>query len=381
MNNFVFQNPTKLIVGKGTIASLATEISKDKKIMVTFGGGSVKSNGVYDQVKAALAGHNVIEFWGIESNPTYQTLSKAIKIGKEEGIDFLLAVGGGSVVDGTKLISAAIPYRGDAWELVLDNTLVGETTPLASVITLPATGSEMNCGAVISNTDTHEKYPFYSSYPQFSILDPETTYSLPAFQISCGIVDTYIHTMEQYLTFPSQALVMDRWAEGLLLSLIELAPKIQCDQHNYDTMSNYMLTATLALNGFIGMGVPQDWATHYIGHELTALKGLTHGLTLAIIYPAMLRVLKEAKREKLLQYATRVWKITEGTEDQRIERAIATTEAFFRMVGLPTKLREVEVDASTIEEIVTRFEQRGTVLGEHATVTPAVVREILTKAL
>lgn len=381
MENFTFQNPTKLIVGKGTIANLATEIPKDKKILITFGGGSVKSNGVYDQVKAALAAHNTIEFWGIEANPTFQTLSKAVKIGKEEKIDFLLAVGGGSVLDGTKFIASAIPYEGDGWELVLNNSLIKETVPFASVITLPATGSEMNNGAVISNTATNEKFPLFSAFPQFSILDPETTYSLPKFQISCGIVDTFIHTMEQYLTYPSQAMVMDRWAEGLLLTLIELAPKIQADQHNYDTMSNYMLTATLALNGFISMGVPQDWATHFIGHELTALKGLTHGLTLAIVYPAMLRVRKEEKREKLLQYAKRVWNITEGTEDERMNKAIAMTEAFFRMVGLPTRLNEVEVDLPIIDEIVSRFEKRGTVLGERSTVTPMVVREILMTAL
>ena len=259
MNNFTFQNPVKLIFGKGSIAKLAKEIPADKKIMVTFGGGSVKKNGVYDQVVAALKGRDFVEFWGIEPNPKIETLRKAIAQGKAEKVDFLLSVGGGSVLDGTKLIAAGIPYDGDAWELVLDEDKIGEVVPFGDVMTLPATGSEMNAGAVISNLATQEKFAFHHSFPQFSILDPEATFSLPPFQVACGIADTFVHVMEQYLTVTGVSPLMDRWAEGILQTLIEIAPKIRANQHDYDQMANFMLCATMGLNGFIAMGVPQDW--------------------------------------------------------------------------------------------------------------------------
>ncbi len=292
MYNFTFQNPTKLIFGRGQIAQITNELPKGTKIMVTMGGGSIKANGVYDQVIEALKEFDYIEFWGIEPNPRVETLRKAIALGKAEGVGFLLAVGGGSVVDGTKLISAAIPSEAEPWDIVIGKSPIGECLPFASVITLPATGSEMNRGAVISNNATDEKYPFYSTYPRFSVLDPETTFSLPPYQVACGITDTFVHTMEQYLTKVEVSPLMDRWAEGVLQTLIEVAPKIKENQHDYEQMANYMLSATMGLNGFISMGVQQDWATHMIGHEITALTGLTHGNTLAIVQPALLRVMR-----------------------------------------------------------------------------------------
>lgn len=383
MRNFEFVNPTRLVFGKGAIANLNQLIPTSKKIMITFGGGSVKTNGVYDQVKAALKNHNTVEFWGIEPNPTYETLSKAIKLGRDEKIDFLLAVGGGSVIDGTKFIAAAIPYtQGEEWNLVLDNSLVTSTLPLASVLTLPATGSEMNNGAVISRIETKEKYPFFAetNFPVFSILDPEATYTLPKFQIACGVVDTYVHTVEQYLTIPVGTLLMDRWAEGILQTLVEIAPGLRNDTPDYETRSEFMLSATMGLNGFIAMGVAQDWATHMIGHELTALHGLTHGVTLAIVYPALLRVMKEQKKVKLLQYGQRVWGIKEGTDEERISKTIEATENFFREMGLPTRLSEVKVGDDTIDEIVRRFTERKAVLGERGNITPEKVREILISA-
>lgn len=380
MNNFTFQNPTKLIFGKGTIANLANEIPMDSRIMVTFGGGSVKNNGVYDQVIAALGGREFMEFWGIEPNPKVETLRKAIAIGKEKKIDFLLAVGGGSVVDGTKLIAAGILYDGDAWELVQKNYVVSNAVPLGAVLTLPATGSEMNRGAVISREETHEKYAFYSRYPVFSILDPEVTFSLPQYQVAVGVADTFIHVMEQYMTTTNQSKVMDRWAEGILLSLIELSPKILKDQRNYDDMADFMLCATMALNGFISMGVSQDWATHQIGHELTALHGLTHGATLVIVLPGLLRVLRKQKEDKLLQYGERVWGITEGTADERAEKAIARTEEYFRSLGLHTRLSEENIGEATIAEIERRFNERGVSFGEAANVTGSVARRILEAA-
>lgn len=376
MNNFSFQNPTRLIFGDGMIASLSKEIPAGKKIMVTFGGGSVKKNGVYDQVIKALEGRIVTEFWGIEANPTIETLRKAIALGKEKQIDFLLAVGGGSVLDGTKLISSGLLYDGDAWDLVKKG-YYPESVPMGTVLTLPATGSEMNSGAVISRIETHEKYPFYSNYPLFSILDPKVTFTLPDFQIACGIADTFVHVMEQYMTSPGQSRLMDRWAESILASLIEIAPKIKENKTNYDLMADFMLCATMALNGFISMGVNNDWATHMIGHELTALHGLTHGATLVIVLPGTLRVLAAKKQGKLLQYGERIWGITSGTTEERVALAIQKTEDFFRSLGLHTRLSEENIGDTTIDEITRRFTERNVAFGEDRDVTAQVAREIL----
>ncbi len=377
MRNFVFYNSTKLIFGKGSISSLTTEIPLDKKVMIVFGGGSARKNGVYEQVKQAMSKHVCVEFWGIEPNPTVDTIRKAVELGKKNGIDFLLSVGGGSVLDATKLIAVSIPYNGDPWNLVINSKLIKYALPFCDVMTLPATGSEMNTGAVISNVETKEKFPFNFSYPEFSILDPETTYSLPSFQIACGVADTFVHVMEQYLTFPNQSLLMDRWAEGILQVLVEIAPKIKENKKDYDLMSNFMLSATMGLNGFIAMGVEQDWSTHMIGHELTALHGITHGQSLAIVFPATMRRLKEQKEKKILQYGERVWKITTGTDEEKVMEIIQKTEDFFRSLGLVTKLHEVGITDSTIMQVERRFNARNVAFGECHNVTGTVAREIL----
>ncbi len=377
MNNFQFQNPTKLIFGKGTIAQLAQEVPAGKKIMLTFGGGSVKKNGVYDQVIAALKGFDLVEFWGIEPNPRVETLEKAVKIGKDEGVEFVVAVGGGSVVDGTKLITAAIPSDAEPWDIVRRKAPVGKCVPFAAVLTLPATGSEMNSGAVISREATNEKFDFFSSFPQFSILDPETTFSLPPYMVACGITDTYIHTLEQYLTVTGVSPLMDRWSEGILQTLIEVAPKVQANQHDYEQMANYMLSATMALNGFTAMGVPQDWATHMIGHEITALTGLTHGHTLAIVMPALMQVMRQQKGAKIVQYGERVFGITNENKEAAIDATIAATEAFFQSLGLKTKLSENGIGQEVIDEIVNRFTTRGTKLGELANIDATITKAIL----
>ena len=376
MNNFVFQNPTRLVFGRGQIAKLSSLIPSDARLMITFGGGSVKKNGVYDQVVEALKGREWEEFWGIEPNPAIETLKKAITIGKEKKIDFLLAVGGGSTIDGTKLIAAGIKYDGDAWDLV-KRGVYKDAVPLATVLTLPATGSEMNSGAVISKYETREKYAFYSRYPVFSILDPEVTYSLPEHQVACGLADTFVHVMEQYMTATSQSRVMDRWAEGLLSTVMEIAPLIKKDKKNYDLMADFMLTATMGLNGYVAMGVTEDWSTHMIGHELTALHGITHGETLAIVFPGTLRVLKEQKRGKILQYAHRVLGINTGSEDEVIDEAIRRTEEFFRSLGLTTRLAENNIGEATICEIERRFTERGAAYGEAANVNGEVAAQIL----
>ena len=380
-NNFEFQNPTKLIFGKGTIAQLPFELQKNEKILVTYGGGSVKQNGVYQQVCDALKGFDYIEFWGIEPNPTIETLRKAIALGKKEKITYILAVGGGSVIDGSKLISSAIPYDGDAWELVLHPSKIVKMIPFATVLTLPATGSEMNCGAVISNTEKQEKFAYYSSYPQFSILDPVTTFSLPDFQIACGIADTFIHVLEQYLTVPDESPLMDRWSEGIMQTLIELAPRIRNNKTDYDTMAEFMLCATMALNGFTAMGVTEDWATHLIGHEITALHGVTHGQTLVIVLLGVMKALREQKKEKLLQFGERVFQISEGANEKRMDNTIAKCEEFFRSIGLATKLHELNIGNETIQLIKERFLRRGTKLGECGNIDGIVTEEILNYCL
>ena len=383
MYNFEFQNPVKLIFGKDSIARIAEEIPAGSKVMLTFGGGSVKRNGVYDQVTKALAGRDVVEFWGIEPNPKYETLVEAIALARREGVDFLLAVGGGSVIDGTKFIAAAIPYEGEAWDIITRHDVVTKAVPLATVLTLPATGSEMNNGAVISRRSTHEKFPFHSDlvYPRFSVLDPCVTFSLPKKMVAAGLADTFVHVMEQYMTYPVDARVMDRWAEGLLQTVMEISPAAMAENPDYDTMANFMLCATMGLNGFIAMGVPQDWATHMIGHELTALHEITHGVTLAIVLPQLLRVMRDDKHDKLLQYADRVLGITEGDDEARIDEAIRRTEEYFHSLGIATRLSEYGVGQQTVDEIVRRFTERGSVWGERGDVTPDKVRMILEKAL
>ena len=383
MNNFEFQNPTKLIFGEGTIAKLAKNIDKSKKILMTCGGGSIKKNGVYDQVKEALAGYDVTEFWGIEANPDYATLMKAVEICKTQNIDFLLAVGGGSVIDGTKFIAAGSLYEGDPWDFLSGVATIQKALPLAAVLTLPATGSEMNGNAVISRRETGEKLAFGSkaTYPQFSILDPNALRSLPQRQIANGIVDSYIHTFEQYMTFDNKTMVMDRWAEGLLQTLVALAPSLIAGNADYQTYANYMLTATMGLNGFVAMGCVEDWSTHSIGHELTAMHGLDHGVTLAIVWPGVARVMKEYKMDKLVQYGERVWGITEGTNEERAEKAIQATEEFFKSVGMKIKLSDHNIGQETIQRIVQRFKERGWTLGEFGRVTPEKTEEILNAVL
>ncbi len=376
MQNFSFQNPTRLVFGRGQIAKLAELIPADAKVMVTFGGGSARRNGVYDQVKAALQGRDFSEFWGIEPNPRVETLRKAVAQGKAEGVNFLLAVGGGSVIDGTKLISAAIASADDAWDLVLRGADRGGI-PLAAVLTIPATGSEMNGTAVISREETQEKYPFYGRYPEFSILDPEVIYSLPDFQIACGLSDIFVHVMEQYLTTPDQSRIMDRWSEGILQTVIEIAPLIRADKTDYRTMSDFMFSATMALNGYIAQGVTEDWATHMIGHELTALAGVTHGASLAIVLPATMSVLREQKQGKILQYGERIWGITEGTVEERVEQAIARTREFFASLGLATTLTEAGVPEGVIDTIAERFNKIGAGYGEAGNVNGEIARQIL----
>jgi len=385
MKNFSFQNTTQIHFGEGQIKSLSKQIPRDAKVLITYGGGSIKSNGVYDQVVAALSEHTYFEFSGIEPNPTYDTLMKAQDIIKENNIDFILAVGGGSVVDGSKFIAAAALYEGDdAWDIVSKQVRIKAALPLACVLTLPATGSESNTGAVV--TRNGHKLPFASPLvrPLFAVLDPAVTLSLSDRQISNGVVDAFVHTMEQYLTYSVNAKVQDRFAEGLLLTLIEEGPKALAVEttNDLEIRGNIMWAATMALNGLIGAGVPQDWATHMIGHELTGGHGIDHARTLSIVLPAVMKVCRDAKREKLLQYAERVWNITDGDEETRINRAIELTEQFFELMEVPTRLSQVDLGEADIDGLIEKLTQHGMVtLGEHDAITPEVSRQILMTAL
>ena len=384
MNSFEFYNPVKIVFGRGKIADLPKLISPKYRVLITYGGGSIKENGVYDQVFDALKGYSVFEFGGIEANPKYETLMKAVALIRKEKIDFVLAVGGGSVIDGTKFIVAAVPFNGEPWDILTKRAPVVEALPFGSVLTLAATGSEMNSGGVISRIETKEKLAFGSPllFPQFSILDPEATFSLPANQVANGIVDTFIHTTEQYLTYPVNAPIQDRMSEGILKTLIEEGPKALSTPLDYDVRANLMWSATMALNGLICVGVPTDWATHMIGHELTAYHGLAHGVTLAIVLPSLLRVMLDDKQAKLAQMAEPVWNITEGTEREKALAAIDKTEAFFQSLGVKTKLIEYGIGAENFAKIVTRFQERGWKgLGERRMITPEKVLEILKASL
>jgi len=380
MDGFNFQNPVKIIFGRDRLPSITSEIPKNSKLMITCGGGSIRKNGVYDKLINTLKGYNYIEFWGIEPNPVFETLMKAVEIAKAENIDFLLAVGGGSVADGTKLISAAIPFGGDPWEIVKRRAKPTKAVPFGCVLTLPATGSEMNCGAVITRRDTKEKLSFQSQlvFPRFSVLDPTFTYSLPTKQVANGIVDAFVHVTEQYLTFPAQAQIQDRFSEGILCTLIEEGPKTIANPTDYDARANLMWAATMALNGLIGCGVPQDWATHMIGHELTAFFGLDHAQTLAVVLPSLLLVQRDSKRQKLIQYAKRVWNINNGNEAELIESAIEKTRLFFESLGLPTRLSELGATEDISDVIVSRFQSRNMLpMGDSKDLSADKIREIL----
>ncbi|MGE4587171.1 MAG: iron-containing alcohol dehydrogenase [Mangrovibacterium sp.] len=382
MYNFQFKNPVKILFGKGQIAGICQEIPAGAKILMTYGGGSIFKNGVYKQVKEATQGFQLIEFGGIEPNPKYETLMKAVSICREEKINFLLSVGGGSVIDGTKFIAAAALYEdNNPWDIMArkQEITVHKAIPFGAVLTLPATGSEMNPTAVISRNETQEKISFASpaTFPVFSVLDPEVIFSLPDRQVANGVADAFVHVIEQYLTFPVNSPLQDRFAESILKTLAEEGPKILANRTDYDAAANFMWSATMALNGLIGMGVPQDWATHMIGHELTAFHGIDHARTLAVVLPGVMHLRRKEKEAKILQYGERIWDITSGTTDERVDQTIQKTIGFFESLGIKTRLPEYGVPAETISRIADRIKSRGSKFGEKADIGFEEVRLIL----
>ena len=384
MLNFELYNPTNLIFGKGQIEKIATLIPAEAKILIAYGGGSIFKNGIYDQVKAALPDRNIVEFGGIEPNPHYETLMKAVAVIKEQNIDFILAVGGGSVIDGVKFISAAVHFEGNPIDILQKRLLIkdlSKVVPFGTVLTIPATGSEMNSGSVVTIEATQEKLAFGGSalFPKFSICDPTVIVSLPKRQLQNGVVDAYTHVLEQYLTYPHEGYLQDRISESILQTLIEIGPKVVENPTDYALASNFMWSCTMALNGLIQKGVPSDWATHMIGHELTALYGIDHARTLAIIGPNLYKVMFETKKAKLAQYGQRIFNLT-GSEDQIAKEAINKTVAFFHTMGMQTQLSDYTKDfEKTADFIAKRFEERGWKgLGEKQNITPEKVREIVT---
>lgn len=384
MNNFEFYNPTRIIFGAESISKIKKLIPRKARVLLLYGGGSIKKNGVYMQVADALRKHELFEFGGIEPNPDYATLMKAVKLVRKNKIDFLLAVGGGSVIDGAKFIAVASLYQGeDAWDIVSQGlaSSLKKALPIGVVLTLPATGSEMNRNSVISNRATGQKMSFGSEkvYPRFSVLDPKVTYSLPKDQIRNGLVDAYVHILEQYLTYPVDAVVQDRQAEGLLLAIHDIAQRaLQSNPPDYEARANYMWVCTNALNHLIGVGVPQDWSTHGIGHSLTALYGLAHAESLAVVLPWLLWYKREQKQEKLLQFGYRVLDQKMQKYSERIDRTIEALAAFFHSLGMPTTLTAYGLDPDKVaEEVQAHLEAENFVRGEHKDITPADAAAIL----
>ena len=381
MLNFELYNPTKLVFGKGKIEKLSELVPQGAKILLAYGGGSIFKNGIHQQVIDNLKGFEIVEFSGIEPNPHFETLMKAVAIIKEQNIDFILAVGGGSVIDGVKFISGAVNFEGNPIDILQKHILIKENAiPFGTILTLPATASEMNSGYVVTIKATQEKLASGGSalFPQFSICDPTVIQSLPKRQLQNGVVDAFTHVMEQYLTYPHEGYLQDRIAEGILQTLIEVGPKVVENPADYALASNFMWSCTMALNGLIQKGVPNDWATHMIGHELTALYGIDHARTLAIIGPNLYRVLFETKKEKLAQYGKRIFNLS-GTVDEIADQAINKTVEFFHTMGMDTKLSQYTDDYSkTADFIVNRFDERGwKAMGERQNITLEKLKEIV----
>jgi NADP-dependent alcohol dehydrogenase len=385
MRNFDFHNPTHIVFGQGRIADLASLVPAAARVLILTGGASAEKTGTLAEVRQALGQRTHHTFSDIEPNPSVETALKAVQQVREGGFDFLLAVGGGSVIDAAKFIAAAVYAEGDPWNILLQGgSTITKALPFGTVLTLPATGSEMNNGSVMTRRDIGAKLPFRSPhvFPLFSVLDPTKTYTLPQRQLANGVVDAFVHTVEQYLTFPASAPLQDRFAESLLQTLIELGPRLLAEGTPvYDDRASLMWAATLALNGLIGAGVPQDWSTHMIGHELTALHGIDHARTLAIVLPAMLQERRGPKRDKLLQYGERVWGLRSGSDDERITAAIEHTRDFFERMGLPTRLGAYGLGVQAVEPVIQQLQAHGmTQLGEHGDVSLAVSRRVLEAA-
>lgn len=388
MLNFEYYNPTRIVFGKDQLNRLPELLSGigAKRVLIAYGQGSIVKSGLYQKIVDQLSEFHVVPFQGIEANPEFTTLMKARDLCREEKIDFILAVGGGSVIDGVKFISGAVSYEGDPWDVLdkKESCNFTEALPFGTVLTLPATGSEANSGAVINRSELEQKRamggPMF--FPRFSFCDPTQVATLPKRQLANGITDAFMHTLEQYLTYPTGNLLQERQAEGILATLIEIGPKVIENPDNYELASNLMWCATHALNGVLRCGVPTDWATHMIGHELTAFYGIDHARTLAIIAPRLYEAMFDDKKEKLTQYGKRIWNLT-GTDDEIAKKAIELTEAFFHSLGIDTRISDYTEKHSGVEARVRGvFEKRGWLaMGERQAIDPARVEAIVAAAI
>lgn len=382
MNNFHYINPTQICFGRGEIAALGGLIPTSARLLVLYGGGSIKTNGVYEQLEQALSHHQWHEFGGITANPEFDVLMQAVELVRRERIDYLLAVGGGSVIDGAKFVAAAACFEGQSPWALLEGARVEAALPLGCVLTLPATGSESNPVAVISRGDAKLSFRHPLLQPGFAILDPSVTFTLPPRQVGNGVVDAFVHVLEQYLTYPVQADVQDRLAEGLLLALLENGPRALSEPDNYEVRANIMWAASLALNGLIGRGVPHDWSTHAIGHQLTALYGLDHAQSLAVVLPSLLRAQARSKQDKLIQLGRRVWQSSREDTALQIEESILRIEGFFRQMGVATRLGDYGLGEPAIAAVCSNLKRFGLIrLGERGDLDPERVARILAQAL
>lgn len=388
MLNFEIITPTRIVFGKDQLVrlpELLDTIAPNRKVMLAFGGGSIRKNGTLDALLTALSGFHVVQFGGIEPNPEYQALMKGVELFKKEQLDCILAVGGGSVIDGVKFMTGAIKYVGEPWDVLekKDGCVFEAAVPFGAVLTLPATGSEANSGAVISRSEMKQKRamggPLF--FPKFAFCDPTVVATLPERQLANGVVDAFMHTLEQYITVPTGNKLQERQAEAILLTLKEVGPLVLKDPSNYELAANLMWSATHALLGFLRCGVPTDWTTHMIGHELTALYGIDHARTLAIIAPRLYENQFENKKEKLVQYGKRVWDLT-GTDDEIARQAIVKTEAFFHQLGIPTHISSYTESGDEAADIIrNRFIERGWIaMGERQAITPDDVFAIVQNA-
>ena len=380
MENFIFQNPVKILFGKGMAAKAAALIPAKAKILLVYGGGSVKKNGSYDQTVAAIGKRKFVEFGGIEPNPEYATCMKAVKLARDKKPDFIIALGGGSVIDACKFIAAAAVYKGkDPWDILEKGLPVKDALPFGTVLTLPATGSEMNMNSVVSRREIGKKLAFASEkvYPQFSVLDPTFTYTLPGRQTRNGVIDAFVHVMEQYLTRPANAEIQDRFAESIAQTLVKEGPVALKKPEDYDCRANIMLAATMALNHLIAVGVPQDWSSHLIGHELTALYGLDHAETLAIALPKVMEYKKAQKLDKIVQLGKRVFGIEEKGKIKAANATIEAVKKFFVKMGAGVELKSYKLPADAPEAVGKNIARTYKAIGENGDITPADVVKIL----
>ncbi|CAG9620988.1 iron-containing alcohol dehydrogenase [Sutcliffiella rhizosphaerae] len=368
MENFTFYNPTKLVFGKGQLNTLPEELeSYGKNVLLVYGGGSIKRNGLYNEVMDQLhkAGVTVTELSGVEPNPRLSTVQKGVELCREHSIDFLLAVGGGSVIDCTKAIAAGAKYEGDVWDIVLRKHIATEALPFGTVLTLAATGSEMNSGSVITNWETNEKYGWGSpvTFPKFSILDPVNTFSVPKDHTVYGIVDMMSHVLEQYFHNSTNTPLQDRMCEGVLTTVMETAPKLLEDMESYEHRETILFNGTIALNGMLQMGYRGDWATHGIEHAVSAIYDIPHAGGLAILFPNWMEHVLDTNVDRFKQLAVRVFGVNEksGSDNEIALEGIRRLREFWSSLGAPSRLADYDIDDKNIEKMAEHVMSRGAV--------------------